>query len=279
MIRKDLIENDQKLRELLKNSVQDIISTGKYKEFMECMANFPSYSYNNQLLIFMQKPNAKKVQSFNRWKKLGTKEQPVHVKQGEKGIVILAPILIKEKDKDGNVVLDENGNEKIAFVKYRHVYVFAEDQVEGYVLPSLTNELEGDVARYDAFVQKFVNLSPVPVEFVSSDAWTHEDNYGEYLATKNVIEIKRGLSQKQTFKTLISSIAEAMQKDDCNYKEKKLRAESVAFNVCHYLGIDTSEYSFGYIAEQVEGNIDTLMANMKAISQTTKELVLQLVGK
>ena len=255
----------EKLREItdkLERGVEEYFHSDKYKELLRVLSEFHSYSVNNLILIAMQKPDASYVAGYTTWKnKFGR-----NVKKGERGIKIIAPAPIKrtvdavEIDPVTNgPVLDEDGNEKVTVIEriipmFKVVSVFDLSQTEGKEIPSLTDtKLVGDVMHYDAFADALRKVSPVPISYED----IHGEVCGYYSPGEKRIAIKDGMSEIQTFKTTIHEIAHAILHDPDSYPDKKdmpdnntreVQAESVAYTVCCHYGIDTSDYSFRYVA-------------------------------
>lgn len=268
---KDIKEITEKLEEGVKN----VFEGAEYKAYLDFMSKFYNYSVNNTILIFSQMPTASLVAGFQTWKKKFNR----YVKKGEKGIFILAPIPHKFK----KVVEDEDGNEsekEINYTTFRAVSVFDISQTEGEAVPSTSDfvkTLEGDVDGYKNLLEKLESVSPVPVTF--EDIQTGANGY--FHLVENRIAIKEGMSELQTIKTLVHEISHAMLHDRENGEEKganqstkEVQAESVAYTVCNYLGLDTSDYSFGYVAGWSKGKeVKELQASMEVIRKTAGTII------
>lgn len=266
---KDINEITKKLAE----GVGAIFDSEEYKAYLEFASRFHDYSFNNCLLIHMQMPKATRVAGYKAWQKLGRQ-----VRKGEKSISILAPMMHKNEVEE----MDENGNirkKEVTWTTYRTVSVFDVSQTDGEDLPSHTDfckVLDGKVEGYEELFEKLEAVAPVPVGF--EDITDGANGY--YNFVENRIAIKNGMSEAQTIKTVIHEIAHSMlhgfdgdlHEADSNTKE--LQAESVAFTVCNYLGLDSSDYSFGYIAGWSKGkDVKELTANMEVIRKTAETII------
>lgn len=263
----------EEITAMLERGVENMIDGEEYEAYLRFAAKFHQYSANNCMLIFFQKPDATMVAGFKAWQtKFGR-----NVKKGEKGIKILAPCVHKtvkiEKDANGNDVERE-----IRFVTYRVTTVFDISQTEGEPVPELCKELEGTVDRYAEIVERLEKLAPVPVTFerISGGA------LGYYNHLEKRIAVKEGMSEAQTIKTLIHEIAHSLMHDtetgeekEADRQTKEVQAESVAFTVCSYLGLDTSDYSFGYIVGWGKGREPKELHESMAVIQKTSKAVIE----
>jgi antirestriction protein ArdC len=272
------------ITEKLEQGVHELFESEKYKAYLSSMSKFHNYSLNNTILISMQKPDATLVAGYQSWKKNHGRQ----VKRGEKAIKIIAPAPFKIKaernvidPKTHQVVLDADGKPKketfeVERPSFRVVSVFDVSQTEGKELPTLgVEELNGSVEGYNQFLTALEKTSPVPVGFeeVSGAA------KGYFQTAENRIAIQEGMSEIQTIKTMIHEMAHATlhsgennKKFDANTKE--VQAESVAYTVCQHYGIETSDYSFGYIAGWSSGK-DTaeLKASLETIRSTSSDMI------
>ena len=265
----------EKITEELEQGVKEVFTSEQYAEYLAFVSKFYNYSANNCILIWMQKPDASLVAGFKAWQ---TKFKR-NVKKGEKGIQILAPCPKKFK----KIVKDEDGNETekvINYTTFRTTYVFDISQTEGEDIPKFVNDLTGDVERFEELVEKLVELSPVPVSFEKFESPAK----GYYDHSEGRIVVQPDMSEQQTLKTLIHEISHAIlhNDEDGEQKEadrhtKEVQAESVAYTVCAAFGIDTSEYSFGYVASWSEGReVKELTASMDVIRNTAKDIIESL---
>ena len=284
----------EKLKEItdrLEQGITELFDSERYKEYLRVMSRFHNYSFNNTLLIAMQKPDASLVAGFSSWKNTHGR----NVKRGEKGIKILAPSPYKirremEKidpqtqqpviGKDGKPVTEER---EITIPAYKVVSVFDVSQTEGRELPDIAvDELAGDVDRYKDFFTALEKTSPVPIGFENIEGNSH----GYYHLEEKRIAIQEGMSELQTLKTAIHEIAHAKLHDiDLNApkedladrpdrRTREVQAESVAYTVCQHYGLDTSDYSFGYVAGWSSGReLAELKASLETIRATAAEII------
>lgn len=252
-------EQIKEITNKLQQGLENLFDSDTYKNYLKTMSKFTSYSLNNTLLIAMQKPDATTVAGYTTWKQLKR-----YVVKNSKAIKILAPCIYKKKpDSDTTDTYDkitqnnkDNAKpeepEKI-LVGFKIVNVFDISQTEGEPLPELAHKLEGNVDDYSDFMEALKQFSPVPIEFKNIEG-TANGYY--HLVDKNIV-VDDGMSQMMNIKTSIHEIAHALlhdkdngiEKDNpLNKQTKEVQAESVAFTVCNYYGLDTSDYSFGYIA-------------------------------
>lgn len=272
----------------LEKGVKDVFQSDKYKQFLNVMAKFPRYSVNNTMLIMMQRPDAQLCQSFTGWKQMGR-----YVKKGEKGISILAPAPYKiereqtKLDDKGRPVFDADGEpvkEKVEVTirAFKVVKTFDLAQTDGKELPMIgPNELVGSIDGYPKLLQALQEVSPVPVSFELIDGGAK----GYYNLENKSIVIQNGMSEVQTIKTLLHEMAHQKLHDkdtvpeakDITRNGKEVEAESVAYVVCQHYGINTSDYSFSYVAGWLEGKeTPELKASLDKIRQTASEFIYQI---
>ncbi|MDE6728740.1 MAG: ssDNA-binding domain-containing protein [Oscillospiraceae bacterium] len=287
----DKAEEIKVITERLEAGIKDIFSSDKYKEYLNTLSKFHDYSYRNCVLIQMQKPDATLVAGFNSWRNNFGR----NVLKGETGIRILAyaPYNVPKEeeviDKEtGLPILDANGQPKtekvtITIPAFKPVSVFDVSQTEGKELPQLVNDLTGKVEDYDKLLDVLRDVSPVPIKF---EEINRSDSHGFYSPSDNSITVKEGMSQAQTVKTAIHEIAHAMLHDPDNANEKKDRrtkeveAESVAYTVCQHFGIDSSDYSFAYVASWSSGKeLSELESSLETIRETASELITKISEK
>ena len=275
----------------LEKGVKDVFQSDKYKQFLNVMAKFPRYSVNNTMLIMMQRPDAQLCQSFTGWKQMGR-----YVKKGEKGISILAPAPYKiereqtKLDEKGRTVFDADGEpvkEKVEVTirAFKVVKTFDLSQTDGKELPTIgPSELVGNIEGYPKLLQALQEISPVPVSFELIDG----DAKGFYHLEDKKIVVQDGMSEVQTIKTLLHEMAHQKLHDKDNVPEakdisrngKEVEAESVAYVVCQHYGINTSDYSFSYVAGWSEGKeTPELKASLDKIRQTASEFIYQIDQK
>ena len=280
----------QEITEKLEQGIKELFESEKYKTYLNTMSKFHNYSFNNTMLIAMQKPDATLVAGFKAWQKNFDR----HVKKGEKGIRILAPAPYKIKEEQekldpvtGEIMLDKNGmpiteEVEIKIPAFRVVPVFDVSQTDGKELPDIgVNELSGSVEDYEDFMQALTEVSPVPITYEDIEG----DAKGYFHTTDHRIAIQEGMSQSQTVKTAIHEVAHAKLHDreqnqdidavlDKDRNTKEVEAESVAYTVCQHFGIDTSDYSFGYIAGwSSDRDMKELKSSLDTIRKTASELI------
>ena len=277
----------------LEQGVQAIFDSDRYKEFLTAMSKFHDYSLNNTILIAMQGGNL--VKGFRQWEK----EFDRHVKSGEKGIKIFAPAPYKVKklvdkidpetrkpmlDREGKPVKEEK---EITVPAFKVVTVFDITQTEGKEFPDLSvKPLLADVEQYEDFFAALEKASPVPIAFEQINSGAN----GYFSLTDKRIAIKEGVSELQAVKTAIHEIAHAKlhdvdlnappeQQNRIDRHTREVQAESVAYTVCQHFGLDTSDYSFGYVAGWSSGKEMTeLKASLETIQAAAKELITEIKG-
>ena len=278
----------QELTDKLEQGLQDLFNSDSYRNYLSTMSKFHNYSFNNTLLIAMQKPDATLVAGYKAWQKNFER----HVNKGEKAIRILAPTPYKikeERDKIDPVtqelLLDKDGNPQkeeveITIPAFRAVSVFDVSQTDGKPIPELAaKELLSDVEGYQDMIRAVEAISPVPIELEEIAG----DSKGYYDREAKRIAVQENMSESQTLKTMIHEVAHSklhskeVEQDEQMKKDrntKEVEAESVAYIVCQHFGIDTSDYSFEYIAGWSSGR-DTkeLRASMDTIRRTVSELI------
>lgn len=266
-MKKDVKEITMKLEVGVKESFEN----GRYAEYLQFISKFHQYSFNNVALILMQKPDATMVAGYNAWKKNFGR----YVRKGETGITILAPCKRTAK----KIVTDENGNEheeEFDYMRFKTVSVFDVKQTEGEEVPTICDELKGKVKNYKQLVEKLKSISPVPISYEKIDNGAH----GYYHLKEKRIAIKKGMSQKQTVKTMLHEISHAMLHDKDNGTEtetdsrtSEVQAESIAYTVSTMLGIDTSDYSFDYVASwSKDKSMKELTKSMDTIRKTATKI-------
>ena len=288
-----------KLKEItdrLEQGITELFESERYKEYLRVMSKFHNYSFNNTLLIAMQKPDASLVAGFSSWKNNFGR----NVMKGEKGIKIIAPspFTVKQEvektdpqtgkpviGKDGKPVTEEK---EIKVPAYKVVSVFDVSQTEGRELPDIAvDELTGDVDRFKDFFAALEQVSPVPVGFEKIEGGAH----GYYHLEEKRIAIDEGMSDLQTLKTAIHEIAHAKlhdidfnapkeeQKPRVDRRTREVEAESVAYTVCQHYGLDTSDYSFGYVAGWSSGKeLAELRGSLETIRNTAAEMINAIDG-
>ncbi|MEA4895650.1 MAG: ArdC-like ssDNA-binding domain-containing protein [Oscillospiraceae bacterium] len=289
-------EQLKEITDKLEAGISDLYESDRYAAYLRCLSKFHHYSYGNVLLILLQCPSASRVAGFNTWKK----EFGRTVKRGETGIKILAPCTyrkLEETDKlDANTqrpVLDENGRpvKEMIWVQkqgFRIVNVFDVSQTEGRELPLPgVSELTGSVEGFETLTAALRKLSPVPVE----TAQISGSAKGYFSHTEHRIVLRPDMSETQTVKTLVHEIAHAKLHDLSptgspapsepakDRRAREVEAESVAYVVCQHFGIETSDYSFVYIAGWSKGReLAELKSSLDCIRETAAELINGVEG-
>ena len=289
----------EKLKEItdrLEQGITELFDSERYKEYLRVMSKFHNYSFNNTLLIAMQKPDASLIAGFTAWKNQFQR----NVKKGEKGIKIIAPSPFKIKQetekidpqtqtpvigKDGKPVTEEK---EITIPAYKVVSVFDVSQTEGRELPNIAvDALTGDVEQYKDFFAALEKTSPVPMGFEKIESGAH----GYYHLEEKRIALDEGMSELQTLKTAIHEIAHAKLHDiDLNApkdeqqprvdrRTREVEAESVAYTVCQHYGLDTSDYSFGYVAGWSSGReLAELKSSLETIRSAAADIINSIDG-
>ena len=289
----------EKLKEItdrLEQGIMELFDSERYKEYLRVMSKFHNYSFNNTLLIAMQKPDASLIAGFNSWKNQFQR----NVKKGEKGIKIIAPSPFKIKQetekidpqtqkpvigRDGKPVTEEK---EITIPAYKVVSVFDVSQTEGKELPDIAvDALTGDVEQYSDFFAALEKTSPVPIGFEKIEGGAH----GYYHLEDKRIALDEGMSELQTLKTAIHEIAHAKLHDiDLNApkdeqqprvdrRTREVEAESVAYTVCQHYGLDTSDYSFGYVAGWSSGReLAELKSSLETIRSAAADIINSIDG-
>ena len=284
-------EKMKEITDRLEQGIQDLFESDRFKEYLQVMSKFHNYSFNNTLLIAMQKPDATLIAGYNSWKNLFGRQ----VSRGAKGIKVIAPSPYKVKkeidkidpktqkpvtDKNGKPVKEET---EVTVPAFKVVSVFDVSQTEGKELPSIgVDELTGDVEQYADFFKATEQASPAPVGFEKIESGAK----GYYSQTEKRIAINEGMSELQNLKTLIHEIAHAKlhdidlnapakeQADRPDRRTREVQAESIAYAVCQHYGLDTSDYSFSYVAQWSSGReLAELKASLETIRSTASELI------
>ena len=286
-------ERMKEITDRLETGIQELFESERYKAYLTTMSKFHSYSFNNTLLIAMQ--GGQLVAGYNKWRD----DFHRNVKKGEKAIKILAPAPFKAKkevqklDAQGRPVMGKDGKpvtevQEIQVPAFKIVSVFDVSQTEGEPLPSIgVEELTGSVERYGEFFKALEQTSPVPIGFEDIPGGSH----GYYHLTEKRIAIQEGMSELQTLKTAIHEIAHSKlhaidpeapaieQADRPDSRTREVQAESVAYAVCQHYGLDTSDYSFGYVVGWSSGkDLKELKASLETIRATAHELITTIDG-
>ena len=288
-----------KLKEItdrLEQGITELFNSERFKEYLQVMSKFHNYSFNNTLLIAMQKPDASHIVGFSAWKNTFKR----NVMKGQKGIKILAPspYTVKKEiekidpltqkpviGKDGKPVTEEK---EITIPAFKVVSVFDVSQTEGKELPNIAvDTLTGNVELYEDFFKALKETSPVPIAFEKIEGGAH----GYYHLEDKRIAIDEGMSELQTIKTAIHEIAHAKLHDidltspmdgqnRVDRRTREVEAESVAYTVCQHYGLDPSDYSFGYVAGWSSGReLAELKSSLETIRSAAAEIINSIDGK
>lgn len=286
-------KNAQQVREItdkLEQGIKELFESERFKEYLRTMSKFYNYSFNNTLLIAMQKPEATYVAGYTSWQRNFDRQ----VMKGEKGIKILAPAPYKAQEEREKIdpvtqkpVIGADGKTVTETVEvlrpaFKVVSVFDVSQTDGKELPDIiVDELKGTVENYEAFFDALRQESPVPISFEDIPGGAK----GFFSPVESRIAIQEGMSEIQTVKTAIHEIAhaklhavkpdeKAAPEDKKDRHTKEVEAESVAYTVCQRYGIETSDYSFGYIAGWSSGKeTKELKSSLDTIRKTAAEMI------
>ena len=280
-------EKTKQAFEMIEQGVKDVYSSDNFRKYLSCCSKFHSYSLNNTLLILAQKPDATLVAGYNAWQRNFNR----HVDKGERGLIILAPVtskitqLMDKADEDGNPILDENGDpikeeRVINQLRFTTTTVFDISQTSGEPLPSLIHNLTGSSDEILAFIDSVKNICTIPIDYhsPSKDAVLAGGAKGYYSIAEDRIVLNMELEDMQIAKTLIHEYSHSIlhKKTDKDSDQREIEAESLAFVLCDHFGIDTSDYSFGYIASyaaQDEAKLKTILSNSQS---TAHEMIDKL---
>ena len=265
-------ERIKEITEKLEAGVAAVLESDAYKAYLKCMSKFHNSSLNNTLLIALQRPDASLCASYTSWQK----DHGRQVRKGEKGIKIIAPCKYKveldEKDEDGKQKIAERTGFKV-------VTTFDISQTDGPELPTVgVNELVGEVGDYRKLFNALTEMCPVPIytEDIRNGA------KGYYSDSDRKIVIKSDMSQLQTIKTMIHEMAheklhakDSLDKDHpVDRRTKEVEAESIAYTICQHYGLDSSEYSFSYVAGWSSGkDVKELKASLERIRSAADEMI------
>lgn len=278
-------ERMSQIQEKLEAGVREIFDSEKYKDYISTMAKFPHYSINNCILIVSQCPEASHVCGYKKWQ---TDFNRV-VNRNEHGIMIIAPMTYKADveeavfDSENHPVLDSNGKQVTEtvtreFQGFRPAYVFDVSQTSGDPLPTLATMLSGGVEDFEKMKDVLIAISPVPISFEEITGGAN----GYFSPATQSIVVKEGMSELQTIKTMIHEIAHATlghggKDDKWDRETKEVQAESVAYWVTQMVGLDTSDYSFGYISGwSKDREVTELKENLDLIKTTADKISADL---
>ncbi len=272
----------------LEQGIKDLLDSEKYKEYLGKMSKLHNYSFNNSILILLQKPDASMVAGMTTW----NREFHRTINKGEHGITILAPVTFKKDipkpvfDADGNPQYDEDGNlrlqiDRLEIQSFRPVYVFDVSQTSGEPVPTLgPDELSGTVENYDKIFEALKEVSPVPITFETIT----DGSKGYYSHKEKRIAIKEGMSPAMTLSTALHEIAHSMVHSQevlratgevKDRQTKEVEAESISYACAKsIIGLDTSEYSFAYIAGWAgERKLEAIKESLETIRKCTDNII------
>ncbi len=284
--------NKDRLKEIIdsiEKGIKEVFESGRYTEYLQVMSRFHNYSFNNTMLIYMQKPDATLVAGFNKWKDKFER----NVNKGEKGIKIIAPTPYKKKiekdvlDPDTKLPMrDENGEiikeeKEVSIPSFRPVTVLDVSQTSGKELPTLASDLNGKVENFDMLKEAISRSAPVPISFKP----LRPDTDGYFSPKRQEIVIREGMGEVQTVCAMIHESAHAKlhnpayipetdDKSKLSRSDEEVQAESIAYTVCAYFGIETGENSFGYLASWSQNKeLKELKESLDVINKTSSELI------
>lgn len=294
---KSQFDRVKEITDQLEEGIANLFESDAFKQYLTTLSKFHNYSLNNTLLIAMQKPDATLVAGYTAWQKQFGRQ----VQKGEKAIKILAPTPYKKKvnvekqdPNTGEVLRNPDGTaqteiQEVMQSAFKIVNVFDISSTEGKELPTIgVDELLGDVNQYENFMNVLKASCPVPISFEQIDSGAK----GYYHQTEQRIALQEGMSEVQTVKTLIHEMAHQKlhavnpttkepvgEKGNQTRHVKEVEAESVAFTVCQHFGIDTSDYSFAYVAGWSHGKeTPELKASLNTIRQAASEMITTIEG-
>lgn len=275
-----------KVKEALKkleDGIKNTMESEKFKSFLKFQSKFHSYSFNNAMLIYLQRPDASQVAGFKTWEKLER-----HVLKGQKGIMILAPCkhmfekLVEKIDPKTNKPVTDPKTKEVVKEKvsaqrlsFRAVYVFDVNQTEGKELPTICEELQGNSIKSENIIKAIKHICEIPIV----EKNITDGSKGYYSRMENLIAVKQDMTLDQTAKTLIHEFAHSqLHNTDAagllDRATKEVQAESVAFIVADHYGVDTSEYSFEYLASWSSGKeLKELKDSLNIIQKTSDAII------
>lgn len=283
------LTNKERLKEItarIEQGVKEVFTSGKYADYLRTMSRFTHYSTNNRILIYSQNPKASHIAGYQAWQNKFER----HVVKGAKGITIIAPTPYKKKIEEEKIdpdtklpMLDENGDviteeKEIKIPMFKPVTVFDISQTDGKPLPVLAETLVGNVQNYDVFMEAVKRSSPVPI--IMEPMQENMDGY--FSLSEQNIHLREGMSEVQTVCAAIHEITHAKlhnadAEEQKSHKVEEIEAESVAFAVCAYYGIETDANSFGYIANFTQGkSIEELKNSLDLIGRTADEVISEI---
>ena len=280
----------KEITDKLEAGIQALFESEAFKNYLKTLSKFHDYSLNNTILIAMQKPDATLVAGYTAWQKNFGRQ----VQKGEQGIRILAPTPYKKQMEVDRVdpvtrqpILNPDGStakelKEVMVPAFKVVNVFDVSQTDGKPLPTIgVDELTGNVSNYEMFFEALKKACPVPISFEDIPSGAK----GYYHTVDQRIALQEGMSEVQTVKTLIHEMAHQklhsidpkevpLEEPRLTRNAKEVEAESVAYTVAQHYGIETSDYSFAYIAGWSQGkNTPELKASLDRIRKAADEMI------
>ena len=262
------------ITEKLEAGIKDMFQGDNFKEYLKSMSKFHRYSLNNVILITSQMKDATHVASFTKWKELDRS-----VKKGEHGLQIFSPIIRNKLDPETKEIIinEKSGKPEKVITGYKPAYVFDISQTEGKELPEIVKVLTGKVEDFEKLKEALTKVSEVPISFEHINGRAN----GYYSLTEEKIVVDESLPEAQKIKTMVHEISHSMlhsnADDEKERTTKEVEAESVAYTVCNYLGLDTSDYSFGYIGGwSKDMELSELKESLSTIKDTSSRIIKKL---
>ncbi|WP_367126896.1 PBECR4 domain-containing protein [Streptococcus suis] len=264
----------------LKEGIKEYLDSDKYKDYLTKMSQLNNYSSRNLRLILAQQPTASQVASFKQWKETFGR----HVKKGEKALRIFVPITYIKKDENNQPILDKDGKPEIGTTFRLKAAVFDVSQTDGKEMPKAVSDVKDQLTDQDygnlyRTLMTIAKNNHVSVRFEELE----ESRKGYYdTASHQIVLNKVGMNKSQLIKTFLHETAHSElhhkdhpQKDQLTRSNAELQAESVTYVVASYYGLDTSDYSFGYLASwsQDKDTLRDLEAQLDIVQQEAKSLI------
>jgi antirestriction protein ArdC len=259
--------------ELLERGVEDVFTSGRMAEYLTVMSRFHSYSARNCMLILMQKPEATRVAGYKAWRQKFNRQ----VRKGERSITILAPIAHKTTIRETNKDTGEVTDHEHVWMSFKAVPVFDVSQTDGDELPEIATDLTGDVERFDRLCKAIEGAATVPVTYGAE--FSDPEVHGSFNRFDKVIKVRGGMSEAQTLKTLVHETAHSIlhceggEQVEAERNVREVQAEGVAFVVCKALGIDTEDYSLGYVAAWSGMDSKAVLGQLEVIRKTANAIL------
>lgn len=262
------------ITEKLEAGIKDMFQGDNFKEYLKSMSKFHRYSLNNVILITSQMKDATHVASFTKWKELDRS-----VKKGEHGLQIFSPIIRNKLDPETKEIIinEKSGKPEKVITGFKPAYVFDISQTEGKELPEIVKVLTGKVEDFEKLKEALMKVSDVPISFEHINGRAN----GYYSRAEEKIVVEESLPEAQKIKTMVHEISHSMlhsnADDEKERTTKEVEAESTAYTVCSYLGLDTSDYSFGYIGGwSKDMELSELKESLSSIKDTSSKIIKKL---